>query len=119
MQIKVNGARLSTGWLRGLLIFQWLAVGIAIHFGQMSLEWQSAPDEVFKGTPDAYYNMTVVISNWWLMKGASIGIAVNMILLAIWLRHEIAAGSWSVKLHWLGFILPIPLLIWFGWHITP
>lgn len=118
MRLKVQGSRLGTTWLRGLLIFQWLAVGLAIHFGQMSLEWQSAPDEVFKGSPDAYHNMSEAVSSWWMMKGASIGIAVNMILLAIWRRHDIAVGNWLVKLHWLGFVVPIPLVIWFGRNIT-
>jgi hypothetical protein len=112
-------AKMSTACLRGLLIFQWLAVALAIHFGQMSLDWQRAPDVLFKGSPDAFHTMSVVVSTWWMMKGACIGIAVNMILLAVWRRADIAAGNWLVKLHWLGFVLPVPLLLWFGRHITP
>ena len=110
--------RMSPACLRALLIVQWLTVALAIHFGQMSLDWQSAPDADFKGSPDAFYNMMEVVSTWWILKGACIAVALNMVVLALWRRREIAAANWLVKLYWLGFVLPIPVVVWFGRNIT-
>lgn len=114
MQIE----RMSPALLRVLLVFQWLTVALAIHFAIMSLDWQSAPDETFKGSPDAFHNMMQVLYAWYMLKGACIAVAVNMIVLAVGRRREIAAGNWLVKLHWLGFVLPIPVVVWFGRNIT-
>ena len=103
--------------LRGLLIFQWLTAALAVFYGGMYLDWQTAPDEVIKGSPDAYHSINVLLSNWWMLKGACVGVTINMILLAIWQRREIAAASWQVKLHWIAFVLPIIVVFWFGEHI--
>lgn len=108
---------MSVALLRSLLLLQWLTAALAVFYGDMYLDWQTAPVELVKHSPDAYHSMTVLLSNWWMLKGACIGVTINVILLAIWQRKEIVASSWPVKIHWAGFLLPIIVVFWFGQRI--
>lgn len=112
------GGEMKFSLLLVIVILQWTLVALALYFGSMYSNWREFPLDQLRSSPDAFSYLIDSLHYWWWLSGAAAGVCVNMLIQGAFRVREILIQPLSMKLCWLGFALPLPVLLILGRYLN-